>query len=413
MPSPHPPLSRSEDARLHDFFQSLPRSITPSAADSEESEPTMTPSASSPSISPAGSASRHGDRPPAGEFCFSMPEIRAALDSVSSPASSSSNTRAPPAPAAAAAASPPPSPASAHLAVPVATASNPTARRRRSSRLSQPRHEVQDEAPPEDRYHAREFQQALAEAQDSMAQLRDVLATHSLHHEPDTVMQRLFRDAQTLCSFQRPSTRTVGFVGDSGAGRGPSALGTWMEVGMLTLTIFIGKSSLLNSLLDIKGLARASNSGAACTCVVTEYHHHNSPEFKLVIEWFTPEEILEQLEELLSDYRHFQSNQEEMSDEESAHFQERAQLALDMFKAMFRDMAWEGTHAPFLVDQPEEDVLNNLVDRARRQLPPERTSSESFANAASCSERLVELTSEPNAPPSRGSAKWPFIKKIR
>ena len=70
-----------------------------------------------------------------------------------------------------------------------------------------------------------------------MASLAQTLASSEpeLHHEPDSVMRRLHRETEKLSRFECPATRTVGFVGDSG----------------------VGKSSLLNSLLDVKGLARA------------------------------------------------------------------------------------------------------------------------------------------------------------
>jgi hypothetical protein len=52
-----------------------------------------------------------------------------------------------------------------------------------------------------------------------MFELVDVLGSSAVHHEPDSVMQRLHGQAQGLAQFQCPSTRTVGFVGDSGAGK--------------------------------------------------------------------------------------------------------------------------------------------------------------------------------------------------
>jgi ABC-type multidrug transport system fused ATPase/permease subunit len=107
-------------------------------------------------------------------------------------------------------------------------------RRRSSSRLNDPIHDIKDENPPNDRFHNSTFQDALREAKALMAGFRDTLGSNSLHYEPDSVMQRLHQQAAKLAHFECPSTRTVGFVGDSG----------------------VGKSSLLNSLLDKQGLAR-------------------------------------------------------------------------------------------------------------------------------------------------------------
>lgn len=67
-----------------------------------------------------------------------------------------------------------------------------------------------------------------------MFRLTSALGSSSIHVEPDSTMKSLHRRAEELANFYPPSTRTVGFVGDSG----------------------VGKSSLLNSLLDYRALAR-------------------------------------------------------------------------------------------------------------------------------------------------------------
>ncbi|KAG7103548.1 hypothetical protein HYQ46_011562 [Verticillium longisporum] len=81
------------------------------------------------------------------------------------------------------------------------------------------------------------------------------------------------------------STRTVGFVGDSG----------------------VGKSSLLNSLLDRPGIAKMGNNGVACTCAATEYHYHDRGDFRVEVVLFSQSEIDEQIFELLRAYQNLSS----------------------------------------------------------------------------------------------------------
>jgi hypothetical protein len=91
-------------------------------------------------------------------------------------------------------------------------------RRRSSSRTNLTPHDVRDEETPQDRFHEPTFQQAFRDAKGLMSKLVDVLGSSSLHIDPDSTMQRLHREAGDLARFQCPSSRTVGFVGDSGVG---------------------------------------------------------------------------------------------------------------------------------------------------------------------------------------------------
>lgn len=94
-------------------------------------------------------------------------------------------------------------------------------RRQSSSRLSIGPHEVWDEEPPRDPFHEPAFQQAFREARGLVAELVEVLGSGVLHVDPDSTMRRLYREAETLARFRCSSTRTVGFVGDSGVGQSP------------------------------------------------------------------------------------------------------------------------------------------------------------------------------------------------
>jgi hypothetical protein len=93
-----------------------------------------------------------------------------------------------------------------------------SSRRRSSSRANIIPHDVRDEETPQDGFHDPAFQQAFSDAKGLMSELVGVLGSSSLHIDPDTTMQRLHKEAGDLAHFQCPSSRTVGFVGDSGVG---------------------------------------------------------------------------------------------------------------------------------------------------------------------------------------------------
>jgi putative ribosome biogenesis GTPase RsgA len=80
-----------------------------------------------------------------------------------------------------------------------------------------------------------EVQRALSDARALTSRMANVLSSSNLHRENGSRIQNLHQEAIRLNSFQLPSSRIVGLVGDSG----------------------VGKSSLINSLLDRMELARA------------------------------------------------------------------------------------------------------------------------------------------------------------
>jgi putative ribosome biogenesis GTPase RsgA len=68
-----------------------------------------------------------------------------------------------------------------------------------------------------------------------MEQMAQALASSNLHREQGSAIHSLHQQVVALSEFQPPASRIVGLVGDSG----------------------VGKSSLINSLLDLEGFARA------------------------------------------------------------------------------------------------------------------------------------------------------------
>ncbi|KAK4249146.1 hypothetical protein C7999DRAFT_39705 [Corynascus novoguineensis] len=260
-------------------------------------------------------------------------------------------------------------------------------RRRRSSSVDIRPYNVRDEVPPQDRFHNSEFQRAFAHAKSLMGRLTEVLGSSTLPLEPDSVIRSLRDKAEELSHFRCPPTRTVGLVGDSGA----------------------GKSSLLNSLLDFHGLARTSNSGAACTCVVTEYRHHDSADFVVDVVVFTEDELQDQFRNMVHAYRYNYFHSADMeSQEERLHWADQAKLASDTFKAMFGDR--------FTADllcsvNSETRIVRTLLRWAVDSSPIRDIDKHAVKNSLEdCSELLMKLTSDHGA--AHGPAHWPYIKNI-
>ncbi|KAH9883404.1 hypothetical protein F4778DRAFT_801988 [Xylariomycetidae sp. FL2044] len=258
-------------------------------------------------------------------------------------------------------------------------------RRRSSSRMQSARHDVSDEQPPRDRFHEPSFQQAFTDARRYMGELTEVLSASPLHLEPGSEMQRLHRQGDELARFQCPSKRTVGLIGDSG----------------------VGKSSTVNSLLDAGMLARTSSNGAACTCLVTEYHYHERDDFVIKAELFSIEEIARQQAELLSSYRHFHLHGNEIDNPEDRQAAEkRAKLAADTLRSMFPGRLAKR----FVTDSPEDLVLATLRSWVEDIDFSAVSGRQARHSIAECADHLRSLTSEQTSVEEQPL--WPFIKKI-
>lgn len=90
--------------------------------------------------------------------------------------------------------------------------------RRSSAGIDRSPHSVLDEELPGDAFHTPEFQGAFQDAKNLMTRVKGVLGSSALHRDPQSTMRRLHQEAGELAGFEYPSTRTVGFVGDSGVG---------------------------------------------------------------------------------------------------------------------------------------------------------------------------------------------------
>lgn len=108
-------------------------------------------------------------------------------------------------------------------------------RRRSESGINRDSHRIENEDPPQASFYMPEVQEALANARTLTSRMANILSSSNSHRENESSIQSLRQQAMRLNGFQLPSSRIVGLVGDSG----------------------VGKSFLINSLLDKKDLARA------------------------------------------------------------------------------------------------------------------------------------------------------------
>ncbi|KAF2688370.1 hypothetical protein K458DRAFT_414140 [Lentithecium fluviatile CBS 122367] len=276
---------------------------------------------------------------------------------------------------------------------------SPSRRRRSGSGINRDTHRVENEDPPQALFHMPEVQEAFANARSLTSRVVNVLSSSNLHRESGSSIQSLHQRAIELNGFQLPSSRIVGLVGDSG----------------------VGKSSLINSLLDKVDLARASSSGTACTCAVTEYLFHDRDDFIVKVDYFPLDELKKQFEELLTAYRDYQSlpprnsrggteNGEDDNDRRT--LQRKADLAGQTFRASFRERLEQTPTV--LSSMPFGHAVGTMVEWASLLLP-QQGRQESFSTIEGCSSRLRELTSESDDSLPSGVSRtcWPFIQKLQ
>ncbi|KAL8905916.1 MAG: hypothetical protein Q9171_006480 [Xanthocarpia ochracea] len=135
---------------------------------------------------------------------------------------------------------------------------------------------VGDEALPVEPFYDKGFQNCLKSGKAIADSIHASLGACSLASQSDSELGRLRASADRLRYYESPATRRI------------------------------GKSSLINSLLDIPNLAHKGDHGSAVTSFVTEYHRrsrqHTAP-FTIEVEYCDEAEIDEQLHELLVSYR--------------------------------------------------------------------------------------------------------------
>jgi hypothetical protein len=126
------------------------------------------------------------------------------------------------------------------------------------------------------------------------------------------------------------------------------------------------------------------------------------------VEWFSIDEIVAQLTELLESYRHYYLHSADMDQQERKDFEERADIAQNTFRAMFKGRLLD---EQFLLHSSKETVIGTLRSWAGELGPASGGDREVQHSLEDCSTRLMMLTSEQNS--TQGPAKWPYIRKIK
>ncbi|KAJ5212368.1 uncharacterized protein N7498_004014 [Penicillium cinerascens] len=259
----------------------------------------------------------------------------------------------------------------------------------------------EEELPPAPVYKSR-LQDSLKDVKRELGILADMMGISRLSEEHSSDLHALYRDTKKMSMFKYPDTRTVGFIGDSG----------------------VGKSSLINSLLDQRSLSLSSSGGTACTCVVTEFRHvdedHTGP-FTVEAQFMTSEEMKELLNELLTMFRQFYVDRffrDLHSHEEKQKCRGEAVRAWETFESLFNNQpALTKEHLSKDYDGAHSDILAQLERWASAGLVLRPGGLDALGYSAiagdieECRDILDMLTAT-----NIGNSKpaiWPFIKLIR
>ncbi|KAJ5232893.1 hypothetical protein N7468_005849 [Penicillium chermesinum] len=232
--------------------------------------------------------------------------------------------------------------------------------------------------------------------------MANTLRSSDLASDASTNLHMLEREARKLSEFRAPETWNVGFIGDSG----------------------VGKSSVINSLLDQPMLARSSRDGAACTCVVTEFRNidadHPHP-FTIEADFMNEAEVKELSDELVRSFRMFYCAslfREVTSTAEQEKLRETAGRAWETLNSLFG--RYDKLDHEFLSDETEgADVViqSTLAQWARDEMSrrPGGLNSLQYSvvtgDLEACKSQLDKLTS--NESSDEHPVLWPFIKVIR
>jgi hypothetical protein len=120
------------------------------------------------------------------------------------------------------------------------------------------------------------------------------------------------------------------------------------------------------------------------------------------------DEIMEQMTELLQSYRHYHFYGADMYGDEKKYSEERAKLAEDTFRSMFRGRL-DGEQ--FLINQPEDFVLGTLRSWTQDMGLSAIGGREVRSTLAECSDLLMRFAFEKAS--SQEPAIWPYVRKIK
>lgn len=275
-------------------------------------------------------------------------------------------------------------------------------------------YDVSKEELPAGTFFDQGIQDALKSAKKLAGSIDDQLSQCALAHTPNSDLYKIREAAKKHRNFDCPAKRTIGITGNSGEGN--SAL----VVFQISLMLSLGKSSLINSLLDVPNLAKKvvqlwsrfpdeqglhpsqGDNGNAVTSVVTEYRRrtpqHIAP-FTIEADFSNEEEIQNQLYELLLSYRAVFSLDQNEDVLEYQHLEKESEVALSTLQSIFPG-------------KPETSPENLRVDFEVAYTGLKRLASglrwpagaSTAANAKECSDKVAEFMKD---------GLWPFTDVIR
>ncbi|KAF2114884.1 hypothetical protein BDV96DRAFT_576070 [Lophiotrema nucula] len=262
-------------------------------------------------------------------------------------------------------------------------------------------YDIATEQKPDDAFFNAEFQAALAATKQEMKDISLAIWGCPISHRLGSDLHALKQWAQQLSEFEPTRTRTIGFVGESG----------------------VGKSSVINALLDQPHLAHSSIDGKFSTSVITEYRfrpaHHDEP-FGLEVDYLSSEEIKELIEELLRSFRacYIPAFQAIDGAEERQHIKERSEKAWQTLHSMYRD---QPIFTREFVLEHTSDIKTPLVGILQRWTAKflaarpggleSRTWSATAFNTDECRDKLDAFTRNPLDQST--AALWPLVRVVR
>ncbi|KAJ5086192.1 hypothetical protein N7532_010963 [Penicillium argentinense] len=245
------------------------------------------------------------------------------------------------------------------------------------------------------------FQRNFNAVKVQIQELSRVISECPLSQDPGTRLHQIHLEAKQLSEYKDQEPRIVGFIGETGA----------------------GKSSVINSILNQRGLARSSGAGGACTSVPMEYRYvdekHPRP-YTIEAEFMDENEVNGLLEELLRSIRRasIPTDRSLVAEEDWAEYEAIGKRSHETLEAIFSDrsdLTIEFLSRPGA--ETEIEILQELKALALHRLTfrPGGSSSLQYTAVAddleSCKDKLDSLTDSPEE--SNTPALWPFIKLIR
>lgn len=245
------------------------------------------------------------------------------------------------------------------------------------------------------------FQRNFNAVKGQIQELSRAISECPLSQDPGTRLSQIHLEAKQLSEYKDQETRIVGFIGETGA----------------------GKSSVINSILNQRGLARSSGAGSACTSVPMEYRYVDEKHpraYTIEAEFMDENEVNGLLEELLRNIRRASIPTERslIAGENWAEYEAMGKRSHETLEAIFSDrsdLTIEFLSRPGA--EIEIEILQDLKALVLNRLNFRSGGSSSLQYTAiadgleSCKDKLDSLTDSPED--SNTPALWPFIKLIR